>query len=104
MPIFTALRVCCARAMSGQTADTPTAPMKSRRRMCPPEGHVRTVVAIVTLFAPNSKLRGSAQDRNPTSAKRCLHVYHSPGHQADGGSLAEIFRVRRATKWLLLYA
>ena len=58
MPIFTALRVCCARAMSGQTADTPTAPMKSRRRKCPPEGQVSTVVAIVTGLRQTASCEG----------------------------------------------
>jgi hypothetical protein len=27
-----------------------------------------------------------------------------PGHHVEGGSFAEIFCCRRATKWLLLYA
>src|ERR1700732_1371895 len=29
--------------------------------------------------------------------------HRSPGHQIDAGSLAEIFVVRRATRWLRLY-
>jgi hypothetical protein len=31
-----------------------------------------------------------------------MRDYLSPGHHVDTGSLAEILRVRRATKWLLL--
>ena len=30
-------------------------------------------------------------------------VHRSPGHHVDGGSLAEIFVVRSATRWLRLY-
>ena len=37
-----------------------------------------------------------------TATGPCGH--RSPGHHVDGGSLAEILRVRKATKWLLLYA
>ena len=31
-------------------------------------------------------------------------AYLSPGHHVGGGSLADIFRCRRATKWLRLNA
>jgi hypothetical protein len=33
---------------------------------------------------------------------RALTVYRSPGHQTDGGSIAEIFAGRKATRWLRL--
>jgi hypothetical protein len=42
--------------------------------------------------------------RCASTKQRATGAYLSPGHHVEGGSLAEIFRCRRATKWLLLYA
>jgi hypothetical protein len=32
-----------------------------------------------------------------------IFIHRSPGHHVDGGSLADIFVGRKATRWLRLY-
>ena len=51
----------------------------------------------------------AGDDRNGDHGNHCqpsecrCSCHSSPGHQVDGGTLAEILFVRRATRWLRLY-
>ena len=63
--------------------------------------------------APTSKIKITAiwfieRSSNCKRSMNCTSdssnsAYRSPGHQCDGGSLAEIFVGRSATRWLRLY-
>ncbi len=87
----------------------------SAKRHAPRRGNVPTLLnarsAPRTLLIPQNRcssanLRRQAQMKEWCSSffrlsPRCQGCHRSPGHQIDGGSLAEILFGRSATRWLL---
>src|SRR6266849_6693409 len=89
---------CCARAASGHVAAAPSAVMKSRRRMYPPEGKP------LRRLKPNTLRRGGGRERGsqstPNAATQCpFGVINGPSVASELGPFIPRQRTSPACPW-----